>query len=77
MERRRKTHQVDDFKNMRTCFEIVHSQVGREMWKEKATPTGGWKPGNKKHSVIANHPVVQQLRTGYGHTAKKCRKNTC
>ena len=77
LERGRKTHDLEEFKDMRTCFEIVHSAVGREVWKEKVMPDGGWRPGDKKYSVMTNHPVVQQLRVGYGYTAKKCRKDDC
>jgi len=77
LEHRRKIHDIEEFKDMRTCFEIVHSDIGREIWKERSVPEGGWKPGDKKCSVMTNHPIVQQLRVAYGYTAKKCRKDDC
>ena len=77
LEHRRKIHDIEEFKDMRTCFEIVHSDIGREIWKERSVPEGGWKPGDKKYSVMTNHPIVQQLRVAYGYTAKKCRKDDC
>lgn len=53
----RKIHQVAAFRGL-TCFEIVHTQVGKEIWREN---------GRRQHS----HQILQTIRESYGVSRKR------
>ena len=63
----RKIHNLQAFQGM-TCFEILHSDVGKAVWKHKGAERATAK--EKLCSVNYGHPVVQDLRTMHGRQAK-------
>ena len=56
---KQKIHLIDAFVGM-TCFEILHSAVGREIWSYKE------EHNKKAYGVNYSHPVVQELRVMHG-----------
>lgn len=69
----RKMHSVTAFANM-TCFKMLHSEVGREVWLHKGKRTSA---KEKACSVNCSHPVVQELRVLHGlHAQQKRRRRT-
>jgi len=67
----RKMHQVSAFLGM-TCFETLHSQVGREAWTCKTTERLTFK--EKLCSVNYSHPAIRELRVLHGQPAVASRK---
>jgi len=63
----RKIHTMEVFTSM-TCFEIMHSVVGREIWAYRESFNG------RVYSVNYGHPVVQDLRVMHGHTRLPVRR---
>jgi len=72
----RKIHKMEVFKDM-TCFEIVHSKVGREVWSYKGRSQVSGKA--KSYSVNYGHPVVKELRRLHGLVPQQQRRkrNSC
>jgi len=67
----RKVHRMEFFKGM-TCFEIVHSKVGREVWSYKGSSHVSGKA--KSYSVNYGHPVVKELRRLHGLIPQQQRR---
>jgi len=67
----RKIHEVSAFVGM-TCFEILHSPIGKEVWQYKGSERASVK--EKVYSVVGSHPVVQELRVLHGLHAQQIRK---
>jgi len=67
----RKIHGLDVFKGM-TCFEIIHSKIGREVWAYKGTSLVTGK--RKSYSVNYSHVVVQELRRLHGLIPQQQRR---
>ena len=71
LQQPRKIHQVPAFVGM-TCYEILHSTVGRAVWKYKGAARSTAK--EKLYSVSFSHPAIQQLRILYGQPGIAIRK---
>jgi len=67
----RKMHQVSAFLGM-TCFEMLHSEVGREVLTHKTTERLTFK--EKLHSVNHSHPAMRELSVLHGQPAVASRK---
>jgi len=67
----RKMHDLRAFRGM-TCFEMLHSDIGKSAWKHKGTERTSAK--EKVHSVNYGHPVVQELRLIHGRQPKIQRR---
>jgi len=67
----RKIHEVGAFAGM-TCFEILHSTVGKEVWSYKGLERTSVK--EKVYSVNCSHPVVQELRILHGLNPQQTRR---
>jgi len=67
--RSRRLHGLQAFKGM-TCFEILHSDVGRRVWvyKDRAAAK------EKMCSVSYGHPIVQELRQLHGLQGQQQRR---
>jgi len=63
----RKIHSLSLFAGM-TCFEMLHSPLGRETWGHKDSSQ------RKVHSVNCSHPLVQGLRASHGLPTQAPRK---
>jgi hypothetical protein len=51
-------HKMEEFKGL-TCFDILHSIPGKEIWRATATNN------QKKYTVHRNHPLVTRLRAAH------------
>jgi len=67
----RRIHQVSAFLGM-TCYEILHSDIGRQVWSYKSTERLSFK--EKLYSVNFSHPAVRELRVLHGQPAVASRK---
>ena len=65
----RKMHCLPAFIGM-TCFEIIHSQTGRETWSYKPDREAR----NKACSVNCSHPLAQDLRVAHGLPRQAMRR---
>jgi len=66
----RKIHEVSAFVGM-TCFEILHSAVGKEAWSHRGAERS---LKEKNYSVSYSHPAVQELRVLHGLNAQQIRR---
>ena len=61
----RRIHQLDMFRGL-SCFEIMHTEEGLAIWPMRQRDHLKGPRG-----CTTSHPVVQELRTFHGQTAKK------
>jgi hypothetical protein len=59
----RSIHKFKEFRNL-TCFEIVHSELCRDLFNMKS----------KKVGVKTSHPIYKRIRTSHGLNARMTRK---
>jgi len=67
----RRIHTLEPFKGM-TCFEILHSPIGREVWNYKGKDRAS--VNAKPYSVNYSHPLVQDIRRLHGLVPQQQRR---
>jgi len=67
----RRIHTLEPFKGM-TCFEILHSPIGHEVWNYKGKDRAS--VNAKPYSVNYSHPLVQDIRRLHGLVPQQQRR---